>query len=357
MSVRRRTTLFAAGLLASGTLAACTGSGGGGNSSASDGGSGEVSLTYAFFAPAASFPAIQMEEWATLLNERTDGRVSVETFPAGTLLSAGDIYDGVSQGVVNVGLDSPAYDTERFSFSSVINQPIGMPNARVASAIFLDLLLEYEPEEFSHYVIITAFTTEPAYIQSQGPITSAADFRGVSLRSSGAAAPTLEAFGADPVGLSMADVAESLQTGVISGYISSREVMKDFSLAEQINYVTNYPFGVSNSFVAVMDRADFEGLPDDVQETILDMRSEMSIFASELHDGENVAESLKFAEEEHGVEFVEVDEGERAEWDSVMGELADEWATRNQDASFDAEEVLARMRELAEQYAAEIGEG
>lgn len=357
MSVSRRTTLFAAGLLASGTLAACTGSGGGGNASAAGGGDGDVSLTYAFFAPAASFPSIQMEEWGRLLSERTDGRVTVETFPAGTLLSAGDIYDGVTQGVVNVGLDSPAYDTERFSFSSVINQPIGMPNARVASATFLDLLLEYEPEEFSDYVIITAFTTEPAYIQSQSPITAAADFQGVTLRSSGAAAPTLEAFGADPVGLSMADVAENLQTGVVSGYISSREVMRDFSLAEQVDYVTDYPFGVSNSFVAVMDRSAFDALPADVQEAILDLRKEMSVFASELHDGENVAKSLEFAKEEHGVEFLEVDESERAQWDETMSTLADEWVANNQGAPFDAQEVLDRMRELADEHAAEIGEG
>lgn len=356
MNVRRRTTIFAAGLLASGSLAACTGSGGN-DKAAAGGGDGEVSLTYAFFAPAASFPSIQMEEWGKLINERTDGQVSVQTFPSGTLLSAGDIYDGVTQGVVEVGLDSPAYDTERFSFSSVINQPIGMPNARVASATFLDLLLEYEPEEFADYTIITAFTTEPAYIQSEDPISTAADFHGVSLRSSGAASPALEAFGASPVGLSMSDVAENLQTGVVSGYISSREVMRDFSLAEQINYVTNYPFGVSNSFVAVMKRDAFEALPSDVQDVILELRPEMSTFASELHDGENVAKSLEFAKDEHGVEFLEVDDAERAEWDETMSTLADEWVANHQGAYFDAQEVLDRMRELADEHATEIGEG
>ncbi|MGC5626928.1 TRAP transporter substrate-binding protein [Georgenia sp. Z1344] len=336
-------------------LAACTGSGGGGDAA---GGEDEaITLSYAFFAPAASFPSIQMEEWATQMNERTDGQVIVETFPGGTLLSAGDIYDGVSQGVVDVGLDSPAYDTERFAFSSVINQPIGMENAQVASATFLDLLLEYEPAEFEDYVIITAFTTEPAYIQSENPITTAADFEGVSLRSSGAAVPTLEAFGANPVGLSMADVAENLQTGVVDGYISSREVMRDFSLAEMVSYVTDYPFGVSNSFVAVMDREAFDALPQDVQDTILELREEMSVFASELHDGDNVAESLTFAEEEHGVEFVDVDEAEAAEWDEIMSGLADDWVAANEGADFDAQEVLDRMRELADEHAAEHGEG
>ncbi|SJM52825.1 TRAP transporter solute receptor, unknown substrate 3 [Actinomycetales bacterium JB111] len=348
------TTAAAAALV----LAACTGSGGGGGEAGSDGeGGGDITLSYAFFAPAASFPAVQMEEWAAQLNERTDGQVTVETFPGGTLLSAGDIYDGVSQGVVDVGLDSPAYDTERFPFSSVINQPIGIENSQVASATFLDLLLEYEPEEFSDYVIITAFTTEPAYIQSEQAIDSAAAFQGVSLRSAGAAVPTLEAFGANPVGLSMADVAENLQTGVIDGYISSREVMRDFSLAELVDYVTDYPFGVSNSFVAVMDRDAFEALPQDVQDTILELREEMSQFASELHDGENVAGALEFAQDEHGVEILEVPEDEAAEWDTTMESLAGDWVTAHSGADFDAQEVLDRMRELADEHSAELGEG
>src|SRR5690606_11855640 len=98
MCIRRRTILAAAGLLASGSLAACTGSAGG--KGGAGGGGGAQSLTYAFFAPAASFPSLQMDEWSKLINERTDGEVSVETFPGGTLLSAGDIYDGVTQGVV-----------------------------------------------------------------------------------------------------------------------------------------------------------------------------------------------------------------------------------------------------------------
>ncbi|MGO1173082.1 MAG: TRAP transporter substrate-binding protein [Actinomycetaceae bacterium] len=357
----KRQTLIPTLALAAATslvLAACTGSGDSGEEAGSDGdgGGGDITLSYAFFAPAASFPSIQMDEWAAQINERTDGQVSVETFPGGTLLSAGDIYDGVSQGVVDIGLDSPAYDTERFPFASVINQPIGMENAQVASATFLDLLLEYEPEEFSDYVVITAFTTEPAYIQSEQPITTAADFAGVSLRSSGAAVPTLEAFGANPVGLSMADVAENLQTGVIDGYISSREVMRDFSLAELVSYVTDYPFGVSNSFVAVMDREAFEALPQDVQDVILELRGEMSTFAAELHDGENVADALTFAQEEQGVEIVDVAEDERADWDGTMDGLADEWVAAHEGANFDAQEVLDRMRELADEHAAGLGE-
>ncbi|WP_050993017.1 TRAP transporter substrate-binding protein DctP [Salinibacterium sp. PAMC 21357] len=202
-----------------------------------------ITLSYAFFAPAASFPAVQMQEWADQISERTDGQVEVELFVGGTLLSSGDIFDGVTEGVVDIGLDSPAYDTGRFPFSSVMNVPIGMDSAETSSRTFLQLLDEYEPEEFDGYEVITAFTTEASYLQTKTAIVSEDDLSGVSLRAAGANVPVLEELGAAPIGMSMAEVSEALNTGVVQGYMSSREVMKDFGLAESIGYVSDYPFG------------------------------------------------------------------------------------------------------------------
>ncbi|GAA3731115.1 TRAP-type C4-dicarboxylate transport system substrate-binding protein [Spinactinospora alkalitolerans] len=351
MSRRNR---FIAAITASGTALLLTACMGGGGSAAAIAPDDEIRLSYAFFAPAASFPGVQMEEWADRLAERTDGQVTVQTYPGGTLMSAGDIYDGVSAGVVDVGLDSPAYDSRRFPFSSVINQPVGIESARVGSAAFLDLLLEYEPAEFDGYQIITAFTTEPAYLQTQTPVRSLSDLAGRDLRSSGATIPTLESLGASPLSLSMADVAENLQIGVIDGYVSSREVLRDFSLAEQVGYVTDYPFGLSNSFVAVMDQQAFDALPEHVQEAILDLREEMTAFASEFHDDENVGEAIAWARSEHGVETAELDPEVREELDARMERLTDDWVARRSDADFDAREVLDRMRELADQHAEEL---
>ncbi|AYY14997.1 TRAP transporter substrate-binding protein [Actinobacteria bacterium YIM 96077] len=315
----------------------------------------EISLRYAFFAPAASFPAVQMEEWAERLNERTDGRVSVELFPGGTLLESGDIFDGVSGGIAEVGMDSPAYDVGRFPLSSVMALPVDFPNSQVASRTMLDLLEEFEPEEFADYEIITAFTTEPAYIQSEEPVTSRDDLDGLEMRSAGAGVPALQALGASPVGMPMPEVAEGLQTGVLDGYMSSREVLQDFGLAEQVNYVTDYAFGISNTFVAVMDQSEYDNLPADVQEAIVELRPEMTEFASEYHDDQNVGDALEWAESEHGVEVVELDDGEREAWDGALEGLIDDWFEEAEGHGFDPQEVFDRMNELREQYTAELG--
>lgn len=326
-------------------LTACTG----GGVSGSGGGDGDLNLRYAFYAPAASFPAVQMEEWKKELEERTDGQVTVELFVGGTLLGSGDIYDGVSSGTVDVGMDSPAYDTGRFPFSSVINLPVGYTDSAGPSEAFLELLEEYEPAEFEDFEVITAFTTEPAYLQTQQPVRNRADIRGMELRGSGAQLPFLQQLGASPTAMPMPEVAQNLQTGVISGYASSREVLKDFGLAEQVSSITDYPLGVSNSFVAVMDKERYDALPDDVKEVIEELKSEMVEFTSELHDGSNVTDALTFAED-NGVQTVKVDQDDIGAWDQIAEDQVDTWVSDHADADFDAEGLVSELQEMADSH-------
>lgn len=328
-------------------LSACGGGGG-------ETGDGDVTLQYAFFAPESSFPGVQMDEWAEQLAARTDGQVEVETFPGGTLLDSGDIYDGVSSGIVEVGLDSPSYDPSQFPFSSVIVQPFGFENAQVASAVFLELLLEYEPEEYDGYVIITAFTTEPSHLQTASPVASLEDLSGMSLASTGGAhIPGLEALGAVPTGMPMTEIPENFGTGVIEGYLSSREVLQDFGLAEHVGYVTDYPLGVATSFVAVMDEQEFDSLPEDVQDAVMDLREEMMTFTSEYHDVENVQAALEWAAQEEGVETVPLEEGQAEEWDALTDQLIEDWIEDHADSGFDAQEVVDRVFELREEHSAD----
>lgn len=328
-------------------LAACTSSAGSGSSGGENG--GDETLRYAFFAPIKSFPGVQMKEWSKRLGKATDGQVSVEHFAGGTLLDSGDIFDGVSEGVVDVGMDSPAYDTKRFPLSSVVTLPLGLECSQSASMTMLDLLEEYEPEEFEGYKLVTAFTTEPAYIQTKQPVDQTPDLNGLELRTSGALTPALKELGAAPVGLPMPEVAQSLETGVINGYVSSREVLKDFGLADQVGGWTDYSFGVSNTFVAVMDQERFNRLSPEAKDAINELRPEMSKFASQYHDEENVAGALEFAKQK-GVQRVELGEGQAQQWDQRQQALVDRWLTQVKGNDFDPQEVLNRAQALADKY-------
>ncbi len=174
--MKRRTTLAAAAAVATGFAALPR------TAAAAD-----ITLTYAFFAPAKIFPGVQMNHWAEQLAKRTNGKVAVKTFPGGTLLSAKEMYDGVTKGVADIGLGSPSYDPGRFPLTSGASLPVGFPNATVASRTLWELTQEFKPKEFEPFKVIAVFTGEPGYIQSRAPIRSAADLKGMKLRAAGTA--------------------------------------------------------------------------------------------------------------------------------------------------------------------------
>ncbi|MCA1786648.1 MAG: C4-dicarboxylate ABC transporter substrate-binding protein, partial [Desulfobacteraceae bacterium] len=64
---------------------------------------GKITLNYANFPPAPTFPCVQMERWKVEVEKRTNGQVEVKTFPGGTLLGAKEMMDGVIAGQADIG--------------------------------------------------------------------------------------------------------------------------------------------------------------------------------------------------------------------------------------------------------------
>ena len=304
-----------------------------------------ITLTYAFFAPEGTFPGKQMQEWARLVNERTNGLVTVEMFPGGTLLGPQEMYDGVTQGVADIGLGSPSYDPGRFVLTSGVSLPVGFPNSTVASLTLWDLYNELKMPEYDGFKVITMFTTEPGYLMTKDPVANAEDLKGMKLRAAGTGVPVLEALGASPIGMPMNEVPEAVQTGLIEGLMTSREVLQDFKLAEQLKYVTNYP-SVVVTFAAVMTQDAFDALPAPVQKVIDDLGREMAAWTGDYHDNENVGGALQWAQETEGLEIVELDDGEWDAWNAKLQPMVDAWIADMTSKGMDGQGFIDKLYEI-----------
>ena len=327
-------------------LAAC---GGGGAENTGETESSEpIILKYAFFAPANTFPAKQMEKWKEELEKRTDGKVEVQLFPGGTLLAANNMYDGVKSGVAGIGLSSTTYEPGRFPLLAISDMPSGFPNAKIASQVVFDLIQEYPPDALKDMKFVTAFTTEPAYLQTVNPVRSLEDLKGEQVRISGALTDILKAMGASPVGMGMAEVPESLQTGIIEGNVSSREVLMDLKLAENIKYVTEYPLTI-NTFIAAMNMDVWESLPEDVQNAIDELSREMAVWTGEYMDN-HVQEALEWSQTEEGLEIITLSEEEAARWDEIVEPAQKQYVDKLEAQGLPAEDYLTRLYELKDKY-------
>jgi TRAP-type C4-dicarboxylate transport system substrate-binding protein len=132
----------------------------------------QIKLTYANFPPASTFPCVQMERWKTEVEKRTQGKVTVQTFPGGTLLPAKNIFDGVIAGTADIGNLAMSYQPGRFPVSEAIDMPLGFTSAKAASLALYDLIEKYNPKEFEKVKILTLFTCPPADFMTSKPIKS-----------------------------------------------------------------------------------------------------------------------------------------------------------------------------------------
>lgn len=308
----------------------------------------EITLKYAFFAPEGTFPGQQMMHWAEEMKKRTNGKVEVQTFPGGTLLGAREMWDGVTMGITDIGLSAPSYDPGRFPLSAGLTLPLGFPDATTANRVLWEVTNEFEPKEFERFKVIAMFTSEPGYLMTREPVRSRDDLKGMRVRATGSGVPVINALGGSAVGMPMPEVPQAVQTGVVQGVMTSREVLQDFRLAESLKYVTNYPM-VGNTFAAVMDKKRYEKLPDDVKQVIEELSHEMHAWTGDYHDNKNIQGAIEWSIKEHGLEIVELSEGEREQWDAALQPLVEQWITEANKKGLPGDKYIARVVELRDQ--------
>jgi TRAP-type C4-dicarboxylate transport system substrate-binding protein len=308
----------------------------------------EITLTYANFPPAPTFPCVQMERWKKEVESRTNGKVVVNTFPGGTLLGPKNMMDGVIAGQADIGNLCMAYQPGRFVVTNATSLPLGIPSARVGSLVLWDLWFKYQPDEFKAVKVLAMFTTAPTNVMSKVPVRNLNDLQGLDLRASGGASQILGAWGANPVGMPMPATVEALQKGVVKGLYSSLEVMKDFKFAETCKYVTMtdtviYPFAV------VMNQKKWQMLPEDVKKVIEDLRVEQSEWTGNYMD-DHVKAAMAWSTGTQNVEVITLSAAEKAKWDAKLQPLTAKWVAKAKENGLPAEAIVSDIKMLIKKH-------
>ena len=304
-----------------------------------------IKLKYANFPPAPTFPCVQMERWKKEVEKRTNGKVSIDTFPGGTLIGAKDMMDGVIAGTADIGCLCMAYQPGRFIVTNATALPLDFPNATVASLTLWDLYNKYKPKAFEEVKVLTMFTCAPANIYSKVPVRNLEDLKGLQLRASGGAAQVMKTLGAAPVGMPQSETPEALQKGVVKGAVSSLETLKDFKYAEMCKYVTMFN-GPVYPFAVVMNMDSWNKLPKDVQKVMNDMGREQAKWTGEYMD-KHVDDSIAWSKKNHNIEIIELSKNEKARWDKLLESVTNEWVADAKAKGLPAEAIIKDIKAFA----------
>ena len=312
-------------------------------------GQATITLKYANFPPAATFPCVQMERWAKEVEKRTNGKVKVQTFPGGTLLPAKNIFDGVISGMADIGNFAMSYQPGRFPISEAVDLPLVFPNARVASLVLYDLIDKYNAKEFEKVKMLTLFTCPPASLMTSKPVKSLKDLKGMEIRVAGTSVDVMKNLGGSPIAMPQSDTPEALQKGVVKGSFSSLEVLKDFNYAAYTPYVTPLNLGVV-SFAVVMNKDKWNSLPADVKKVFDDMRREQAEWTGTYVDN-HVTEALTWSKEKYkDFQIFELPKADLAEIPQLMQPIIDAYIKKANAAGLPGDQIVKDIHSLKAKY-------
>jgi TRAP-type C4-dicarboxylate transport system substrate-binding protein len=310
--------------------------------------SAEITLTYANFPPAVTFPSVQMERWAKEMEKRTNGKVKVKTFPGGTLLGAKNMLEGVTAGTADIGNFAMSYQPGRFPVSESVDLYHGFTSAKVASQVLFDLVSKYKPKEFEKVKIVTLFTCPPTNIMTTKPVKSLKDLKGTELRVAGTSADVLKRLGGVPVAMPQSETPEAIQKGVVKGMISSMEILQDFKFAAYTPNATVVNLPVV-SFAVVMNKSKWDSLPADVKKVIDDLAREQAIWTGEYVD-QHVSDALAWSAKEHKLQQFTLSAAEQKEVGKLLAPMTDEYIKKVSAQGLNGKQIVADVQALKVKY-------
>ncbi|WP_422122385.1 TRAP transporter substrate-binding protein [Planococcus sp. X10-3] len=251
-------------------------------------------------------PAFEgMERFKEIVEEETDGNVSIEIFPANQLGSTAEQMEQVRLGSIEMmssgdpGLDEIEY--------------LSLPYLMESNAHWMHVLESEIGEEWNEKLVeemgvrtIGILPRGPRVISSNQAITNLDDMAGFKIRAPARDyyVQTFEALGASPTPMDFGELYSALQTGIVDGQENPLETIYAGGFHEVQDFIILSNHMYKPSFVSINDEF-FNSLPEEYQQVMLDAAVESEQFTQEKLDESE--QTMREEIETAGVEFIEPD--------------------------------------------------
>lgn len=293
-------------------------------------------------------------KFAEQIETETNGRVKVNFYPGGALGKAPEQYDLVVAGTADAAQMTVGYTPGRFPLAEGFDLPLIYPQEATAEGLVFQELYEKYSEmqaEFSDVKHLAWAGIGGRHIHTvKKPIHTLADFKGLKFRAKGPIeAETLNALGAVPVDVDIAEVYTALERGTIDGVLFEWEGFKAFKLNEVAKYTTLIGLN-STGHLVVMNRNKYESLPSDVRKAI-DKVSGSALTKTYGGILDSMGMTAEKAIKEAGQEIYELPPAERDRWTQAVTPVLDKWAADMEAKGLPGKKIIEAARELSKKYA------
>jgi TRAP-type mannitol/chloroaromatic compound transport system substrate-binding protein len=211
--------------------------------------------------------------WKKYVEEMSGGRLAITLHDAGEIVPPTKIYDAVKDGLLDFGLNTPAWQKGKYPAGDLYYT---LPGGVLE---FNDLILwlyggggkELAQEMYGKELIVFPLgLTPPEEIWTKKAIKTLDDFKGLKVRSAGLSMDLFQKLGASVVLLPGGEVLPALQRGLIDA-AEMLEASYDMSLGlhEVCKFRSGPPVHMSNNIFQLMIKTKtWEALPADLKHVV-----------------------------------------------------------------------------------------
>ena len=299
-----------------------------------------VKLTYSTFFPSTNLQAQLADEWCKEVAKRTDGRVVVDFYPGQTLTKAPQCYDGVVEGISDVGFSCLAYSKGRFPVMAAVDLPLGYKSGAQATKVANAVYKKFMPQELADVAVMYFHAHGPGLLFTVNkPVRTLEDMAGLKIRSTGNSAELVKALGGTPVAKSMSENYQLLQKGVVDGSMHPIESNKSFKLGEVCKYGTDdFDVAYTTTFFVVMNKDKWAALSPEDQKIITEINEEWAPKHGAAWDETDVA-GRQFLLDQGG-EIISLDAAESARWKVAAKPVLDDFVANVAEKGMDGQAVI-----------------
>ena len=312
----------------------------------------DVTLKLHHFLPPVSNAHVRfLDPWAKKVQAESGGRIQIQIFPSMQLGGAPpQLYDQARDGVADLVWTVAGYTAGRFPRLETFELPfVAARRALVNSMAVQEFADAHLKDELREVHPICVWAHDHGLIHSRKLVRTLDDLKGLKIRfPTRLAGEGLKALGASAIGMPVPQVPESLAQGVIDGAVVPWEVVPALKLQELVKNHTEVPGSptfYTATFLLVMNRARYDGLPTDLK-TVLDKNSGLAAAAMAGAAWDEAGVAAMEMTRKRGNTIYTLTPEEAARWREATQPVIDAWLAQTKERGIDGARLLEEARAL-----------
>jgi TRAP-type C4-dicarboxylate transport system substrate-binding protein len=229
-----------------------------------------VELKLSHYLPSVNVISVDfIAAWASEVEKRSNGKVKVTIYPAGSAFGQIDRQlDQVKSGVVDISFGLVGVPRDRLPRTELVELPFLSQDRNVVNRALWEVSKKELAPEYQGLKLL-ALTVDMTHLHTKGkPINSLNDLKGLRIRAPSVTVnKILTNIGAVPVNMPPVQVYESLEKGVIDGTVFAWDPIASYRLSEVLdNHLENTVSAVS--FWFAMNEKKYASLPPEAKAAI-----------------------------------------------------------------------------------------